>query len=313
MGISGIAALRAAKARGQRVTEGNDPRGVEGEQHPGGVGASLPGGVVIAGKVLDDPFGDGGQIDMRCRDETLGRGRQAPGGRRQVRLLPGGQGDELIQQVRQILGPQVRLQHRQEPASVHGSVTPQNGTRGPERLAGRAVTGPDKNPQGLESGRVGCVGGQFEQGVHQDGAEQLRRTPGCIDDLPGSPGLLRSRRTSPGLGTVDAVQCLSEITDHMALAGQKLAAALAALAIAPGPLIGSLFRRRLPGRFRDRALACHGGQVWQLTRRGRAVRAPDAIGLVELDGKLQSLMSLRPGRRGVLAADLKRAHREAEH
>lgn len=43
------------------------------------------------------------------------------------------------------------------------------------------------------------------------------------------------------------------------------------------------------------------------------MRTADAVSLVELDGQLQSLVSLGQGRRGVLAAHLNRAHREAEH
>ncbi len=100
-------------------------------------------------------------------------------------------------------------------ASVDGPVTPQNGTRSVERPARWAVTGSDKGPQGFESSRVGSVGGQFEQAVDQHGAEQLRRTSGGIDDLPGSSLLLGSGRLSPRLGTVDAVQGVSEIANDI--------------------------------------------------------------------------------------------------
>ena len=44
-----------------------------------------------------------------------GDGRQAPG----AVVLIGGQGDELVQDIRQVLGPQVGLKQRQELASVH--------------------------------------------------------------------------------------------------------------------------------------------------------------------------------------------------
>ena len=105
------------------------------------------------------------------------------------------------------------------------------------------MTGSDQVPQGFESGRVGSIGSQFEQAVDEHGAEQLRRTSGGINDLPGSSGLLGSGGLGPRLGTVDAVQCGSEIANDMTLAGEKLVAPLASLVMAPGPLLSSVLRR----------------------------------------------------------------------
>ena len=144
MGIARIAALLAAYARGQRVPQRDDPGSVLGEQHPGGVGASLTGGFVIIGKMLDNPLGDSGQVNMRRCDQAFRGRRQRPRGRRQLRIIfSGSQGDELIEHVREVVRPQIRLQYRQESASVHGPVPPQNGMCGLDRLPRRAVTRPD--------------------------------------------------------------------------------------------------------------------------------------------------------------------------
>src|SRR5260370_38206831 len=70
MGIAGVATFRTANVRGQRTPEGDDPHGVKGEQYPSGIGARLPGGLVIAGEMLDDPPGNGGQIDILRRAPT---------------------------------------------------------------------------------------------------------------------------------------------------------------------------------------------------------------------------------------------------
>jgi hypothetical protein len=99
------------------------------------------------------------------------------------------------------------------------------------------MTRPDKHGQRFERGRVARVGCQLKQAVDQDGAEQLRRG---IEDLTGSPLLLARGRPGPRLGTVNPVQCLSQISDGITLPSQKQAAA-------PGP---SRRLRRPGGRSR---------------------------------------------------------------
>ncbi len=75
MRITVVAAIRAPNARGKRLTEGDDSRGVQSQQHPRGVSRALSRPIVVAVETLDDPLGDGGQIDMRRRDETVRGGR----------------------------------------------------------------------------------------------------------------------------------------------------------------------------------------------------------------------------------------------
>ena len=278
-GLACVPGVLAADAPGQRRPERDDPGGVGGEQDSGGVGTGLPGELVAAAQVRGDPLGDGGQVDMRGRDQALGRRRWPPAGI----FLAGGQGDELVQHGRQVRGPQVRLQHDQQAARRGGPVLAQDRGRGAERPARRAPPGPDQRLQGLHSGRVTGVRGQLEQAADQDGAEQLRRPPGGIGHLPGSAILLAGKRPGPGFSPVDAVQRHGEIADDMALPSHELAAPLAALLMPPGPVGGRVLRRLLPGRLLRRPPDHLGGQGGPPAA-GGLMRAADAVVLVELDG-----------------------------
>lgn len=74
------------------------------------------------------------------------------------------------------------------------------------------MTRPDKHGQRFGRCRVARVGCQLKQAGDHDGAEQLRRAARGIEDLTGSPFFLARGRPGPRLGTVNPVQCLSQIS-----------------------------------------------------------------------------------------------------
>ena len=80
--------------------------------------------------------------------------------------------------------------------------------------------------------------------------------------------------TRAGLGSVDAVQGLSEIANNVTFAGEKLVAALAAQLMTPGPFVRSLLRRRLARRLLGGTLARHGGQAGQFSAAGSRYGQP---------------------------------------
>jgi len=162
------------------------------------------------------------------------------------------------------------------------------------RLPRRARARPGKHPQGLESGRIACVGSQFEQAVHENRAEQFRRAPGGIENLPGRPLLVLSERPGPRLSPVDTIESLNEIADHMTFACQKLVTPIPAPVIAPGPLLSGLPGRRLPGLVLGGTLPHDGRQAGQFSCK-LTVRASDAVSLIEIDSKFQGLLSLGQG------------------
>jgi len=107
--------------------------------------------------------------------------------------------------------------------------------RSAEGAAGRAAPGSDQGLQGFQRGELSGVGGQLEQAVDQDKAEEFRRGPGRVSHLPGGAGILSTGRPSPRLGPVDAVQCRGQVADDVTFPGHQVAAPLAALIMPPGP------------------------------------------------------------------------------
>jgi hypothetical protein len=226
-------------------------------------------------------------------------------------ILAGRQRDQLVHDVGQVRGPQVGFYDRQQITCLNGTLPPQNGPCRIKRAARRAVTRPDEHGQRFERGRVGGVGGQLKQAVDQDRAEQLRRAARGIEDLAGSPLLLTRGRPGARSGTVDPVQCLSQIADGITLSGQKQAAALGTLTMTPSPFVSGLLRRRVPRYFLSSSLLGDRGQGGHFAR-GIPVRTADAVRLVELDRKIQRHVTLGPGWRRMLAPHFKQAHRESQ-
>jgi hypothetical protein len=90
---------------------------------------------------------------------------------------------------------------------------------------------------------------------------------------------------------VDPVEGLDEIPHHVTLAGDKLVTPVPSLVIALGSFLSVFPGRRLPGLVLGGTLARDRRQAGQ-DPGGPPMRAPDAVSLVKLKGKLQGLVTL---------------------
>ena len=120
-------------------------------------------------------------------------------------ILPGRKRYELIDDVRQVPGKQLRFQDGKELAGINGPLTPQHRASCVKRLPGRAPASDDKHPQCLESDGLRCIRSKLEEAIDKDWAEQFGRASCRIEDLTGRPCILSPYRFAPGMGMIDTV------------------------------------------------------------------------------------------------------------
>jgi hypothetical protein len=175
-------------------------------------------------------------------------------------ILSGCERYELIDDVRQIPGKQLRFQDGEEFAGINRPLAPQYHARCIKRLPRRASPGNNEYSHSLKGSRVRCICGKLKEAVDKDRAEQLRRAPRRIDDLTSGPGILGAQRLAPGIGMIDAVQSISEITNDVPFASKKLTTTLTTLTIPTVPLIRRTINRCFPVRLLSDAPFHSGGQ-----------------------------------------------------
>jgi hypothetical protein len=174
------------------------------------------------------------------------------------------------------------------------------------------VAGADEFDDRGERAWLGSVDGEVEQRSGKWRAEQLRRVPGRLDELPGSLPLATVKRSATRGIPVEPVEPAGKVSHDVAPAGNELPAALLPLSMSACPLLRSPLGG-LPATLLGLVALGHDcRQIGQLAA-PEPVWTSDAVVAVELDRQVERLVPRYVGGGCMLAANFEPAHRHAGH